>query len=62
VLPVFELLVQQHPDYTDFRVQDDNWGWARKRPGASNRTLRIERTESLPATAFRVARRLVRRG
>lgn len=30
VARVFELLVGQHPDYTDLRV-DGGWGWARKR-------------------------------
>jgi hypothetical protein len=34
---VFELLVCQHPGYTDFRV-DGRWGWARKSAESSSGT------------------------
>lgn len=27
---IFRYLVMQHPDYSQFEVQDDSWGWARK--------------------------------
>jgi len=30
VATIFELLVAQHPDYVDCRVQDRSWAWARK--------------------------------
>ena len=30
---VFELIVAQHPSFTELRVQDEWWGWARKAPG-----------------------------
>jgi predicted O-methyltransferase YrrM len=61
IMPVFELLVQQHPDYAEFKVQDDNWGWAQKTPGAVARTLTVERTERLSARAVRLATRARRK-
>ena len=38
---VFELLVMEHPSYTDFKI-DDRWGWGRKDPSAMRRTLEVE--------------------
>ncbi len=29
---VFDLLVRQHPSFTQFRVENGNWGWAQKSP------------------------------
>lgn len=29
---IFQLLVMQHPDYSNFIVKDNWWGWAQKRP------------------------------
>lgn len=43
---VFELIVKQHPSFTEFRVQDGWWGWARKAPGDPRR-LTLETTRSL---------------
>ena len=34
---VLDLLVAQHPSFTDVRVQDEWWGWARKAPGEPRR-------------------------
>jgi predicted O-methyltransferase YrrM len=34
---VFDLIVRQHPSFTQFRVQDANWGWAAKSPNAPRR-------------------------
>jgi predicted O-methyltransferase YrrM len=31
---VFDLIVRQHPSFTQFKVQDGNWGWAAKIPAA----------------------------
>jgi predicted O-methyltransferase YrrM len=56
---VFDLLVAPHPSFTDLRIQDDWWGWARKAPGEPTR-LRIETSRppsALVATALRRARR-----
>jgi predicted O-methyltransferase YrrM len=43
---VFELIVMQHPAFTDFRIQDNWWGWARKSPD-EHRRLSLESTRSI---------------
>jgi predicted O-methyltransferase YrrM len=43
---VFELIVKQDPAYTEFRIQDEWWGWARKGSGEPRR-LTIDTTRSL---------------
>ena len=62
---VFDLIVAPHPAFTELRIQDDWWGWARKRVDADERkTLKIETTRSagaLVATGLRRARRRARR-
>ena len=40
---VFELIVAQHPSFTELRVQDEWWGWARKAPGEPRRYCRSRR-------------------
>jgi predicted O-methyltransferase YrrM len=57
---VFELIVAQHPSFTELRVQDEWWGWARKAPGEPRR-LTLETSRPLGALAAAAARRLVRR-
>src|SRR5262249_11388367 len=56
---ILELLVMQHPDYAEFRVEDDSWAWARKVRGG-RRVLPIDTNVSLRARAVRSLRRLVR--
>ncbi len=63
---VFELLVAQHPSFTELRVQDEWWGWARKAPGEPRR-LTLETSRPLGAlvggaarTGARAARRRLR--
>ena len=62
---VFELIVKQHPSFTEMRIQDGWWGWARKAPGQP-RHLSLETSRSL--RSFIVAgmrmgkRRLLARG
>ncbi len=56
---VFELLVMQHPNFTQFRIEDDWFGWARKLPQAERR---LELSSSRPlmvllATQLRRAKR-----
>lgn len=58
---VFELIVAQHPSFTELRVQDEWWGWARKAPGEPRR-LTIETSRPVGALAAGVARRVVRAG
>jgi predicted O-methyltransferase YrrM len=57
---VFELIVAQHPAFTDLRVQDEWWGWARKAPGEPRR-YSVETSRPLGALAAGVLRRLKRR-
>jgi predicted O-methyltransferase YrrM len=57
---VFELIVAQHPSFTELRVQDEWWGWARKAPGETRR-LTLETSRPLSALAAGSARKLVRR-
>ena len=57
---VFELIVAQHPSFTELRVQDEWWGWARKAPGEPRR-LTLETSRPLGALLANGARKLVRR-
>jgi hypothetical protein len=57
---VFELIVAQHPSFTELRVQDEWWGWARKAPGEPRR-YRVETSRPLPALAAGALRKAVRR-
>jgi predicted O-methyltransferase YrrM len=34
---IFDVLLKQHPSFTDFRVQDGSWGWAKKAPDQPRR-------------------------
>lgn len=56
---VFDLIVRQHPSFTETRVQDDWWGWARKAPGEPRRHS-VETTRSLGALATTAVRRAAR--
>src|SRR5215210_1506193 len=57
---VFDLIVAQHASFTDVRVQDDWWGWARKAPGEPRR-YSVETSRPLGALAANALRRLARR-
>jgi predicted O-methyltransferase YrrM len=57
---VFELIVAQHPSFTELRVQDDWWGWARKAPGEPRRYT-VETSRPLGALLANGARKAVRR-
>jgi predicted O-methyltransferase YrrM len=56
---VFDLIVAQHPSFTELRVQDEWWGWARKAPGEPRRYT-LETSRPLGALAAGAARRTVR--
>jgi predicted O-methyltransferase YrrM len=60
---VFDLIVRQHPSFTETRVQDDWWGWARKAPGEPRRhSVETSRSPSaLLTTGIRRAARAARR-
>jgi predicted O-methyltransferase YrrM len=53
---VYELLVKQHPNFTEFRRQDDRWGWARKAPGEPRR-YELETTRPLSAMVVSALKR-----
>jgi predicted O-methyltransferase YrrM len=57
---VFDLIVAQHPAFTELRRQDEWWGWARKAPGAPRRYA-VETSRPLSALAAGAARRAVRK-
>jgi predicted O-methyltransferase YrrM len=57
---VFDLIVAQHPAFTELKVQDEWWGWARKAPGEPRRYT-LESSRPLGALAAGAARRAVRR-
>jgi predicted O-methyltransferase YrrM len=61
---VFDLIVAQHPSFTDVRVQDEWWGWARKAPGEPRRySVQASRPPgALVAGALRRAARRARAG
>ena len=59
VRPVFELVVQQHPSFTKFRVEDEWYGWAQKQPGEP-RQLTLSTSRSLGALVGGELRRWVR--
>jgi predicted O-methyltransferase YrrM len=52
----FHLLVMQHPDYGEFKIQDDNWAWAHKVRHAS-KTLKVTTNYTLSALLVRFLRR-----
>jgi predicted O-methyltransferase YrrM len=57
---VFDLIVRQHPSFTEFREEDGRRAWARKAPGESRR-YRLETSRSVGAMALGALRRLGRR-
>jgi predicted O-methyltransferase YrrM len=57
---VFDLIVAQHPNFTELRRQDELWGWARKAPGEPRR-YRVETSRPLGALATNAARKFARR-
>jgi predicted O-methyltransferase YrrM len=57
---VFDLIVAQHPSFTELKVQDEWWGWARKAPGEPRRYT-LETTRPLSALVAGTARRAIRR-
>jgi predicted O-methyltransferase YrrM len=43
---IFDVLIKQHPSFTELRLQDGSWGWARKAPGQARRYT-VETSQSL---------------
>lgn len=60
---VFDLLIAGNPAWTDLRIQDDWWAWARRRradEAAGPQRVRVETTRSVGALAATGLRRAVR--
>ena len=57
---VFDLIVAQHPSFTELKIQDEWWGWARKAPGEPRR-MTLETSRPLGALVAGAARRAARR-
>jgi len=51
---IFRLLVMQHPSYSWFRLEDDNWAWARK-VRSDQATLIIDTRLSMRTVIYRLA-------
>ncbi len=60
VRAIFDLIVAQHPSFTELKVQDEWWGWARKAPGEPRRYT-LETSRPLGALAAGAARKGIRR-
>lgn len=63
VAAIFNLLVAQHPNYSDFCVQGTSWAWARKHRAAEGdqRVIRHERKSVIRSGLARWRRRLLQR-
>jgi predicted O-methyltransferase YrrM len=57
---IFRLLVMQHPDYSEFKIQDDWWGWAHKVSG-SKKTLVLEESYKMKSLIKKIFRNLLHR-
>lgn len=58
VRAIFELLVAQHPNYANFRVQDRSWAWAQKTSG--KKTIHHARKSTLSSRLSRLGSTLRR--
>jgi hypothetical protein len=57
---VFDLLIRPHPSFTELRIQDEWWAWARKAPDEPRR-MHIETSRSSSALVLATVRRSRRR-
>jgi len=55
---VFDLIVKPHPSFTEFRVQNDSWGWAGKNAGAQRKLEIVEVAPPVATQAKRLLRKL----
>jgi len=54
---VFNIVVRTHPSFTLTRIENDEWGWAKKDPGAERRIEFVLTTTSLRTRTIGMARR-----
>lgn len=52
---IFRLLVMGHPDYSEFRIEDDWWAWAHKISSSEKKLIVKVTNNSIP---FRAARKI----
>jgi hypothetical protein len=55
---IFRLLVMQHPDYSEFKIENDWWAWAHKIPGTKKKLI-VSNTKR-KSILFRAASRIGR--
>ena len=53
---VFDLIVRQHPSFAETRIQNGDWGWAKKDPSA-DRTFTVTETFDLRTRALGAVRK-----
>lgn len=58
VTAIFRLLVMQHPDYSNFEIVDNGWGWAQK-ISAREKTLKVRETAPFSTALKRRMRALL---
>lgn len=54
---IFRLLVMQHPDYSEFKIQNDNWAWAHKVVNSS-KVLVIDKRYTFKALLYYAFRKV----
>jgi len=57
---IVDLLIAQHPDYSEIRIQDDVWAWAHKVRGEKKRIV-IENSYTFKALFLRVLQSTLRK-
>lgn len=55
---VFELIVRTHPSFSTARIENDNWGWAKKDPGAVKSLQYVATTATLRTHLLLAARKV----
>lgn len=55
---VFDVLIRSHPNFTLFRVENDDWGWAKKDPGSARTFEVVATTPSLKTRSLQALRRI----
>lgn len=56
---IFRLLVMEHPDYSEFRIEDDWWAWAHKISSSEKKLIVKITNNSIPIRAARKIGRIL---
>ena len=54
---VFDLVIRQHPSFSETKIENGDWGWAKKDPSA-DRTFTVIETLDLQARALGTVRKI----